>query len=94
MFIKRKDVSLDDKILIEFPVIIRVSGNLSVHNVELRRNKEAVNYYLFHYVAGTCITNYVKEDFKELSKFIPIDNESIFLIENEKILPVSEDYRA
>lgn len=94
MFIKTHEVSKNDPIITKVPVIIRVMGALSVHDVEVRTSKEDNEYYLFYHLKGTCVTNYCKDDFIELNKVLPIDKESIFLWDDRSgILPVSEDYR-
>lgn len=93
VFIQTSEVCIDDKVLTKIPVVIRAQGGLSIHEAELRMNKNGIMYYMFYYIYGTYVTNYCKNEFVELNKVIPIEKESIFLYADGQIIPVPESYR-
>lgn len=93
-----EDIDINnDKMLTEIPIIISnqwpTKDSLSVHKAKLYRNKDAKYYYVFEYITGTSVMNYLKKDYEELRKIIPIDDITIFQMSGEFFDKVPISYR-
>lgn|GEM_PF-2411479 len=83
-----------DQILNKCRVAINVSNSDSVHEVTRYKTNRGNEYYIFKWEKGTTIMNYCKDDYKELSKYIKLDDRiTIFMDYKEDLDRIPLEYR-
>ena len=82
MYIKMRDISKEDELLLEIPFVIKDKAKdgdlLSVQNIKIMESEKYGIYYIFEHKFGKALTNYNVNEYEEIEKVIRIDNSTLF----------------
>jgi hypothetical protein len=106
MDLNKEDIDImKDRKLIEVPIILQgkradgtaIDNEISIHNAMLYQNSNGKFYYIFEFITGRSVINFIPEDYKELEKIIPISEITIFQMthfsDKDDLTKVSFEYR-
>lgn len=83
------------KTLSDEVVSVAVKGSVSEHRVQLKQSLN-LNYFIFTYISGKSVMNWVHEDYILANKKINIGDTPIYFCSDNKDkipVPISMDYR-